>query len=71
MTADAGLIEMEVRTGFTVTVVDADSEPKVAVMTAVPAERPLTTPVLLTEATSGAEELHTIELVTSCVEPSL
>lgn len=54
-----------------VKVADPDIEPDEAAIDVVPGETAVTTPVLLTDATPGCEELHITELVTSCIVPSV
>jgi len=54
-------------TFVTVKLADADIEPDEAVTMVVPADMPVTIPVLLTDATPGCEEAHVTELVTFCV----
>ncbi len=71
----AGVIAREVRTaGFTVSVVDADTAPDVAVIVVVPAATDVAMPfepaALLTVATELLEELQVTAAVRFCVEPS-
>ena len=54
-------------TFVTVKLADADIEPDEAVTMVVPADMPVTIPVLLTDATPGCEEAQVTELVTFCV----
>src|SRR6266704_4406998 len=56
---------------LTVTAVEPDSAPRVAVMVVVPSDEAVTNPVALMVATAGAEEPQLTELVRSCVLPSV
>jgi hypothetical protein len=67
--AVAGATAIDCRSGFTVTVAEAEKEPSVAVIAAMPVLTPVTVPAL-TVATPGADEVHVAEEVTSDVEPS-
>jgi hypothetical protein len=68
----SGVTEMEVRVGaVTVTEVDFETLPRVAVMVAVPAATPLTRPAASTVALAMAEEDQVTRLVRSRLLPSL
>ena len=57
-------------TDVTVTVVAADTPPRIAVIVVLPAPVPVTTPLLLTVATPVEDELQVADVVRSCVLPS-
>jgi hypothetical protein len=68
----AGLIERDTGTGgLTVSVVEPETDPEVAEIVVVPAQRALASPAELMLATLRTDELHPVDWVTSCVEPSL
>ncbi len=51
--------------------VEVVTDPKVALMFAVPIAAPITSPLALTGATAGVSEAQVTEVVTSCVLPSV
>ena len=68
----SGVTEMDVMVGaVTVTEVDLETLPRVAVMVAVPAAIPLTRPAASTVALAMAEEDQVTRLVRSRLLPSL
>ena len=68
----AGVMTRETKVGcVTVTVVEPLMDPEAAVTVAVPTLVPVSRPVLLILAIAGADELQLVELVTSCVFPSV
>lgn len=68
----SGVTEMDVMVGaVTVTEVDLETLPRVAVMVAVPAAIPLTTPAASTVALAMVEEDQVTRLVRSRLLPSL
>ena len=68
----SGVTEMDVMAGaVTVTVVDLETLPRVAVMVAVPAAIPLTRPAASTVALAMVEEDQVTRLVRSRLLPSL
>lgn len=70
--ADAGVTLMEFKAAeVIVTEIDCVMLPDVAVTVAFPCPTPVATPVLETETTPLEEEVQLIELVRSCVDPSL
>jgi hypothetical protein len=65
--AEAGVMVMLVTVALvTTSVAEAETPPERAVMTVVPAETPTASPVLLTVATPGFEEVQLTELVRYC-----
>ena len=69
---EAGVTLIETRTGaITVSTPDALEFIYVAEMLVVPCNRPDASPLVVTVATAGVEELHVADCVTSLVDPSL
>ena len=64
----AGVIAMDVKAGaLTVTPELAPADPEEAAIVDTPGLFPVTSPVVLTAATEGLDELHCTEAVTSCI----